>query len=115
MNVSIANAGIGEPAGHHLHVGEIGDVQLAGPGGLELAAHQVRARAADGSGTVVRTRRPLVTPRQPCAFVSRPAVDLATGTRRPPPLWDPARFAIHDAGGLAQVGPPGKTAVASGH
>jgi hypothetical protein len=37
------------------------------------------ARAAAGSGTVVRTRRPLLTPRQPCARFSRPPVHLATG------------------------------------
>jgi len=107
---------VGEPAGHRLHVGEIGDVRLAGPGGLELAADQVRARAADGPGTVVRTRRPLVAPRQPCAFVSRSAVDLATGTHRPAPSFlIRARYAIHDAGGLAQPRPPGKTAAGSGH
>jgi hypothetical protein len=63
---------------------------------------------------VVRTRRPLVTLRQPCAFVSHPAVDLATG-RTVRPRSAIRRFAIHDAGGLAQAQPSGKTAAASGH
>ena len=70
---------IREPAGYQRHVGEVRHVQLAGPGGLELAAYQVwrsaRGRVGDGGADPAA----LVTPRQPWARLSRSMVHLATG------------------------------------
>jgi hypothetical protein len=66
----------GLPAAGQWHVGEAGDVAGAG---LELAARHVGR--ADGSRTVVRTRRALVTLRQPCARLLFATVDWATGIR----------------------------------
>ena len=61
---------------HHFDSKEsIGDEILSGFINDVLADY----RAAAGSGTVVRTRRALVTPRQPCARLSRSTVHLATG------------------------------------
>jgi hypothetical protein len=78
-NASITNAVSGEPAAAQRHVGEVGHVQLARPGGLDLAAHQVRSPRRRRIGNGGTDPPPRVAPRQPQARLSRSTVHLATG------------------------------------
>ena len=67
-------------------VGEVRDPQLIGPGGGEVALHQIRCPRCAGSALVVKRFFARLAPRMPCARISRATWSRPASmpARRPP-------------------------------